>query len=823
MARSIGDAFLGGMTLAQQANQSRFENQYRNRVLDLDNRALAERKRQFDLAYKSDQDAQELAERQQTEIERANPINERNMANRTKVLKQNADTQDRRLDFDIDVEENTRRKRLETNRLGQLLPFMNADFTTLGDRFFERTPDGKLVNRNQIIDLINTDSALLISEFAPGQYKDKEVAGFDYDRESGNTRVLLRDKLSDGEVAPATVNGTNASDDAVIELAPEQFRDYVRRRFQNETLANHDNNEINLPQGRAMNLLGQAAIGRQEALIEQAVEAKIMAQGNVGMMRQAKQLLAETQDDPTARAELLKSFGLDASQFGPEPDTRDPSSEFLGPDQPLKDPLLSRFGGGSDAFAGMVGSRSGGTNPFMGTGDKGQFTTKYPNLVSELQSNFNEESNLQSNARLTTQDRKSQLQGVQERRQELLDNIGPEIAARKTARANYSRYLDGRKMSQPQREKLLGEYDAYIAQLETYIPEQEKVVVDVATELGRLADMGEEELKAGFDNGTLPITPEQINGIQQFLIERDVRNQTDLMRQSLTTQFAAHAAIAATSQDPSTRKAAYDAANNLSDTGFLTLNKNQLLQAQDAAEDNRRAERERVDERNDKVTDSQKDIREAIQTNVVPLAEELSNEFAVTKEIDLENASGEKLKQIQEMGLGKRPPLRQRVVQTWTNGAGSKALRGLRDASKSKSERDAFGGVFNSAVTTSIAALVSRNKDAGFDFQDVFETVFDESIDMGGTSRIMQTAQDIGLADSPMSDANVRTTEEGFGTLEVQTDNDNVPTIYRVKNPEGGVYRGQVTATELRRVLGETAYSVFQDQLVKAGKIPAQN
>ena len=50
MARSIGDAFLGGMTLAQQANQARFENQYRNRVLDPDNRALAERKRQFDRA-----------------------------------------------------------------------------------------------------------------------------------------------------------------------------------------------------------------------------------------------------------------------------------------------------------------------------------------------------------------------------------------------------------------------------------------------------------------------------------------------------------------------------------------------------------------------------------------------------------------------------------------------------------------------------------------------------------------------------------------------------------------------------------------------------
>ena len=104
MARSIGDAFLGGMTLAQQANQSRFENQYRNRVLDLDNRTLDERTRQFNLAYEQDEAAQNLARDRLTldrdilgENERAAKATEQNFAARTGVLQQSADTQDEQI------------------------------------------------------------------------------------------------------------------------------------------------------------------------------------------------------------------------------------------------------------------------------------------------------------------------------------------------------------------------------------------------------------------------------------------------------------------------------------------------------------------------------------------------------------------------------------------------------------------------------------------------------------------------------------------------------------------------------------------------------
>ena len=96
-------------------------------------------------------------------------------------MRKAADTDQGRLEFDQDKEAAEQKQQLETNRVGRLLPFMNADFTGLDPKFFERDQNGRLVNKTEIFDLINQNSALLILETAPGQFVDNEVGGLDYD------------------------------------------------------------------------------------------------------------------------------------------------------------------------------------------------------------------------------------------------------------------------------------------------------------------------------------------------------------------------------------------------------------------------------------------------------------------------------------------------------------------------------------------------------------------------------------------------------------------------------------------------------------------
>ena len=296
------------------------------------------------------------------------------------------------------------------------------------------------------------------------------------------------------------MNGTNQASDAVVTLPSSAFNDYVSRQFRTNTLANYDRTQFNLSGARAVNALGAARVAQQEKEIEDAVTAKIQQGGNVGMLRQGLQILADTENDPEGRADFLRTVGIDPQQFAKPVETRDPSSEFLGPDTPLRDPLLRGSGGGSDAYAAMNRTQSGGTN-LMSSGGEGFKTV--PNLVAELQSNFDQERTLQQNARLPVAERTAKVQELQTRRQELLDNIGDEVSSRKVARQNYESYLNQKAMSQPQRDKLLGEYDAYIKQLEDYfLPQEEKVTVDVATEFSRLVDMGEEAVRAGVANGT---------------------------------------------------------------------------------------------------------------------------------------------------------------------------------------------------------------------------------------------------------------------------------------------------------------------------------
>ena len=126
---TLGSAFLGGIEAVQRANQSRADNVYRNRVLDLDERTLAERQRQFNEAQKLDQRATTLAEdqltfdkRKQTEVERSALAQEKDSAARTAILGQAANTADLTLEEEIrqaGVEETTARDILRI-RLGEI-------------------------------------------------------------------------------------------------------------------------------------------------------------------------------------------------------------------------------------------------------------------------------------------------------------------------------------------------------------------------------------------------------------------------------------------------------------------------------------------------------------------------------------------------------------------------------------------------------------------------------------------------------------------------------------------------------------------------------
>jgi len=791
MARSIGDAFLGGMTLAQQANQSRFENQYRNRVLDLDNRTLDERTRQFDLAYKQEQDAQALAERQQTEIERANPINEQNMANRTKVLKQNADTAEDVQKLARDKYGDEVRGDYATERARQFATegWLTIDGMDLGDDFFARDQDGRLKNKSEIIDLLDLNSEALISQTGDGQFRDMEVAGFDYDKSSGTTRVLLRGKGTDEPPVPLTDGASSADNEQVVELTEEDLQRFVRSQWSNEIIPRIDSSKVDLSQLRIADLARKSVIASRENQVRASVTALAAKVGNAGFMREAQAMLVNTADDPEARAELLKSFGIDSAQFETADVATDPSAEYLGPESPIRDPLSDQ------PFTPTASLVAGG--PVALFSNKPGQQTEFSNLVSELQQNFQESEDLRTKAsgpfeqQTTGAERDVRQSELATRRAELIKNIPSELANRKVAREAYAKQLNEQRVSQPQVDKALAQYDAYIAQLEGYIPVREATVVDVAAEFGKLAASAKNDPRAFADalaSGQLNITEDQVAQVRQHLIDQNINSQMDLETADITTKFAALGLAAATSQDTSTRNNVSTALLNALDTGSFTLTKNQQLDAQDKSRGRDQTDREFQAERVDQADKLAQADRDRIAQNVDPVRQALQSTLGIETPRDVEGMSAAQIKAMERVNAN-RPSFLNRSRQLWDGGAGQDAFDGARDPNKSAAEREAFNGVFRSATVATIQALIARKPNSGFSLEDNLST------------------------------GDIRTSAVDYSQLEIELDGENLPKRFRFKNPEGGVYRNGVTPADLKREIGDAPYRLFLQQLEDEGRL----
>jgi|11BtaG_2_1085332.scaffolds.fasta_scaffold00523_12 hypothetical protein len=794
MARSIGDAFLGGMTLAQQANQSRFENQYRNRVLDLDNRTLDERTRQFDLAYKQDQDAQALAERQQVEVERAAKATEKNFAARTGVLQQSADTADDVQKLARDKYGNEVRQDYATRRAKQFATegWLTTDGMDLGDDFFARDQDGRLKNKSEIIDLLDLNSEALISQTGDGQFRDMEVAGFDYDKSSGKTRVLLRGKGTDEPPVPLTDGASSADNEQVVELTEEDLQRFVRSQWSNEIIPRIDSSKVDLSQLQLADLARKSVIASRHNQVRARVTALAAESGDAGFMREAQAMLVNTADDPEARAELLKSFGIDAAQFETADVSTDPSAEYLGPESPIRDPLSDQ------PFTPTASLVAGG--PVALFSNKPGQQTEFSNLVSELQQNFQESEDLRTKPsgpfeqQTTGAERDVRQSELATRRAELIENIPAELANRKVAREAYAKQLNEQRVSQPQVDKALAQYDAYIAQLEGYIPVREAAVVDVAAEFGKLAASAKNDPRAFADalaSGQLNITEDQVAQVRQHLIDQNINSQMDLETADITTKFAALGLAAATSQDTSTRNNVSNALLNALDTGSFTLTKNQQLDALDKSRGRDQTDREFNAGRVDQSAELAQADRERVATNVDPVRQALQSTLGIETPRDVSDMSEAQIKAMERVNAN-RPSFLNRTRQLWAGGAGQDAFDGARDPNKSAAEREAFNGVFRSATVATIQALIARKPNSGFSLEDNLST------------------------------GDIRTSSVDYSQLEIETDGKGVPKRFRFKNPEGGVYRNGVTPADLKREIGDAPYRLFLQQLEDEGSLETQ-
>lgn len=798
MARSIGDAFLSGMTLAQQANKSRFDSQYRNRVLDLDNRTLDERTRQFNLAYKQDQAAQNLARDRLTldqgilkENERAAKATEKNFAARTGVLQQSADTQDDAQALNEQKYGDEVREDYATARAKQFATegWLTTDGMDLGDDFFARDQDGRLKNKSEIIDLLDLNSEALISQTGDGQFRDMEVAGFDYDKSSGTTRVLLRGKGTDESPVPLTDGASSADDEQVAELTEEDLQRFVRSQWSNEIIPRIDSSKVDLSQLQIADLARKSVIASRENQVRATVTALASGVGNAGFMRDAQKMLVNTADDPEARAELLKSFGIDAAQFETADVAKDPTAEYLGPESPIRDPL-------SDQPFTPTASMVAGGPVALFSNEPGQ-QTEFSNLVSELQQNFQESEDLRtkpsgaSEQQTTGAERDVRQSELATRRAELIENIPAELANRKVAREAYAKQLNEQRVSQPQVDKALAQYDAYIAQLEGYIPVREAAVVDVAAEFGKLAASAKNDPRAFADalaSGELNISEDQVAQVRQHLIDQNINSQMDLERANITTKFAALGLAAATSQDTSTRNNISTSLINALDTGSFTLTKNQQLDAQDKSRGRDQTDREfkagRVDQRNE----LDQANRDRIATNVDPVRQALQTSLGLESPRDVSGMSEAQINASERL-YASGQPLRERVSQLWAGGAGQDAFEGTRDPNRSAAERQEFNGVFRSATVASIQALIARKPNSGFSTED-----------------------NLRIRD-------IRTSAVDYSQLEIETDGNGVPKRFRFKNPEGGVYRNAITPADLKREMGDAPYRLFLQQLEDEGRL----
>jgi hypothetical protein len=804
---NVGDAILGSFQAVQQGAQNRFDNQYKNRVLDLDNRDLAERQRQFDLAKRDSEADRKLEqskfEEDQRQFNKTNPIDEQNADTNAALAgtaQYNADTQ--RLESTrLQAKDNAERFSIfATNEAERFLSsgYLNDTASGLNDDFFAVT-NGKRNNRNEIIDILNLNSEALISQYGDGQFKDMEVAGFEYDESTKNTKVLLRPRATDEEIVPATVNASDDDNDPVIILDEDQFREGVNHTFKTEIHAEVDQDRLDLSQVGVANLAANALLATTERDTKRAVTARLATVGNAALLRSIAPDLAETEDDPEARAALLEKFGMDPAQFATAEDPVDPTSQYLGPDKPILDPLANQ------TSTSTLSLLTGGAVDLFKNKDGQQ--TEFSNLVSELQSNFQESEALQGapafGERTTGEEREARQQELSTRRAELIENIPNELAKRKVAREAYAQDLNKKRISQPQVDKALAQYDAYIEQLEGYIPPQEKVVVDVAAEIGKLSSMGQESITAAINNGTFPISQGQISAIREYLVQKNVTSLMDLEKESITTRFAVLGAAAATADKGPGREAAIKSLLNAMDTGYNTLDKNQEgTLANSAAE----IENKRIDSANtrtDKAGELDAADRVRIADTVPALVGRLNDEYASRRELPPEATAAQR----EERKKLDSRSLMTRTRESWQNGAGSEAYRGLNDSSISANHRESYGQVFDRASVASIAALLAR-KDKGVG-RKVVDFLFDQDT--------QEAFEYVGLMDNDLDRRDIRTTSN-YQDVVYEVDRDGTPTRFQLKDPAGGTYSGYVTGKDLRRTIGVAPYNDFIARIIAEKK-----
>mgnify|MGYP003114342528 CR=1 FL=1 len=811
----------GGFRELRGMNQDRFDNQYRQRILDLDERTLDEKTRQFNLAQSYSDRV--LAEEKRQFDEETRQFNENLALNKqttqtNRMLAETGQSQEARLqqkqDKLFDQEEATNQAKSDLSA-----GFISSDGTGLADKFFTTDAYGRLQNKNRIIDYLNTQTGALIAETGEG-LKDMEIVGFEVaeivpksiDGQKNlvmapveGRRLLLRRKDgSDPNVVPATENATDDPNDKVLEMTMDELKGAVRYAYKTQTLDKIDGDKLDLNAYAAANLMGEQRLGQEEKAIQDAVTAKAMEQGKAAPIRYLQKRLIETQNDPEGRQELLETVGLDPAQFAQPADPRDPNKEFLGPDTLITDPLEGKYAI-SDADIATAGVNVDGSNPFIG-GKKGRFQTENKNLVSRLQKNFEEQDQLLTTTQTTEANRTQRLGELEKERKELLDPkvIHQELSSRKAVREAYKAKLEKQNMSPNQRNAELEKYDAYIAQLENYLPKREQEVVNIGTAVGQMLDkytvngkLDEAKFSAALAAGELPITEQNVAAVQEYFVEQDVKDAVDLRKQSLTAQFTAYGIIAATATTAQARTNAFDAIRNLTATGqdisIDELQDNQL-EAEKAAEtraENLRVDRRAQDARDDK---AREDFRADVE-KVNEVGNAVASHFVVRERKQfIQKLPGETNAQYEKrMAEGfKAENLVQKAGSFWTgDGGGRRAFALMQDESLSKTARDSADNVFmNAGRSTVVALLASKDENQAYeeDFLEFFGTEYDPSV------------QPIFQQNISMQDIIVEM-KGPEGKKEVNR--------FRVARPEGGYYEGAVPAKFLKQKMGADAYGQF--------------
>lgn len=801
------NSFLGAFQAVQGANQARFDNQLRARALDLDERTLAEKTRQFEIARAADDRRLEIDEDRMA-LDELKEYNRASEAIQTQAIdQQRVNVYGRQVDelsrsntlaeeesrIEEDVRSSTERARIDLIR-------GNIDESgMLTEKFFETDSGGKLKNKSRIIDYLNTQTGALISNTADGP-KDMEVVGFEV-LENGNRRVLLRRKDgSKPEVVPATEGASDAPEDTVIEMTQEEFRGAVRNAYDTEESLNIDPDKLNLSVAAGVRWQGKQRASKEEKVIKEAALQKYMDGGNAAVLRGISKRLIETKDDPEGRKLLLEELDLDPAQFA-GPDPKDPNKEFLGPDTILTDPLEGKYAI-YDADLASSNVNVGGSNPYIGAKKKGKFQTENKNLVATLRENFSEEDALLSTTRTTGADRDTRLGELQEQRKQLIKAIPDEINARKAVRAAYADKLNSMNMSDNDRNAALEEYDAYISQLEGYLAPAEKRIVDIGAEVGNLIEqystdgkLDEAAFGAALAAGELPISADDIGLMQKYLVDKDIKELVDLNNENRTTQYAALSLIAS-SVSGTAQANVLKTISNITATGQdITLKDIEQL-ALDSRKLDQKERSERRREEGLQTRDTAARVAEqatAVREQSEELFEELNTTFNDEYEIDVAGKSADQTDRLRKAKELAGKNLTQKVNYTWSSGSGAKAFDVMKDSSQSSALRKSATQHFMQAGRSSIAALLAtRSANAGYE---------EDLLDFGDEYR---------PSDQPIVQQTVSMQDV---IVEMKGDNVN---RFRLKRSDGGTYQGAVTARELKQRMGADAYDVFLAELDKS-------